>query len=345
MYRIDGSLGSGSGTLVRLALAIAALTETPLVIENVREHRDPPGLRPQHVTAAEAIKEMSGGSLEGAEASSRRLCFHPGGRITGGQYAWDIGSAGSTTLLASALLPLAAFADSPCHFRITGGLFQDFAPSAFHLQYCLLPLLARTGLRSHLEIVRPGYVPKGGGILEIETQQVTERLRSLSLNQRAERFEVWGIALASHLQRKRVGDRMAESCARYLQRRGYIPDFRIIDDHTAAQPGAALFLVAEDSQGSTLGSDRAGAIRRRSESMGEYVARQLWKDLKSGATVDRHLADQIVLFAALADGVSQFVVPRKTDHLETNLMLVQQLLGAEWKLENQLVTIRGIGFQ
>src|SRR5690606_36986207 len=266
MYRIDGSSGSGSGTLVRLALSIAALTETPLTIENIREHRDPPGLRPQHATAAAAVAEVSGGTLEGAEVGSRRLVFHPGAELKGGNYIWEIGSAGSTTLFASTLLPLGAFANQPSRFRIVGGLFQDFAPTAFHTQYCLLPLLARMGLRLNLEIVRPGYVPTGEGILEIEIQpHHTSPLRPLSLSRRSERFELWGIALTSHLQKRGVGDRMAESCSKYLERRGYLPEFRILEDHTASQPGAALFLMAEDSEGSTLGADRAGAPRRRSE--------------------------------------------------------------------------------
>lgn len=52
--------------------------------------------------------------------------------------------------------------------ELRGGLFQDFAPSVFHLQHALLPLLAHMGAAVRAEVVRPGYVPSGGGILRLE---------------------------------------------------------------------------------------------------------------------------------------------------------------------------------
>jgi RNA 3'-terminal phosphate cyclase (ATP) len=74
------------------------------------------------------------------------------------------------------------------------------------------------------------------------------------------------------------------------------------------------------------------------------VARCLLEDLDSGATVDRHAADQLVLYAALAEGSSQFRVPGITEHLETNLWLVENILGARAELEGYLLKIQGVGF-
>jgi RNA 3'-terminal phosphate cyclase (ATP) len=47
---IDGAQMSGSGTIVRYAVALAALTGEPVRIVNARQRRREPGLRPQHVT-------------------------------------------------------------------------------------------------------------------------------------------------------------------------------------------------------------------------------------------------------------------------------------------------------
>jgi RNA 3'-terminal phosphate cyclase len=67
----------------------------------------------------------------------REFSFAPGVRIKGGDFAWDIGTAGSTTMLVLSMLPLVCFADRPVTARITGGVFQDFAPSPHHMQHVL----------------------------------------------------------------------------------------------------------------------------------------------------------------------------------------------------------------
>jgi len=70
----------------------------------------------------------------------------------------------------------------------------------------------------------------------------------------------------------------------------------------------------------------------------------LLEDLSTGATVDRHIADQLVLFAALADGTSRYLVPQQTDHLDSNLWLVAQF-GARGDCRERQVEIQGVGFR
>ncbi len=115
------------------------------------------------------------------------------------------------------------------------------------------------------------------------------------------------------------------------------------NDATAAQAGAALAVVAETEDGCLLGADRAGAPRRTSEAIGKAVAHALLADLDSGASVDRYLADQLVVLAALAAGESRYSVPRASEHLETNLWLVETVAGACGAVEGNLVRVEGIG--
>jgi RNA 3'-terminal phosphate cyclase (ATP) len=129
MVEIDGAQQSGSGTIVRYAITLAALLGQPLHLVNARARREPPGLRPQHLAAVRACAELCGATTTGLDVGSREFTFVPGGRISGGTFAWDIGTAGSTTMLALSILPLACFADAPITTQITGGVFQDFAPS------------------------------------------------------------------------------------------------------------------------------------------------------------------------------------------------------------------------
>jgi RNA 3'-terminal phosphate cyclase (ATP) len=67
-------------------------------------------------------------------------------------------------------------------------------------------------------------------------------------------------------------------------------------------------------------------------------------DIASGATIDRHAADQIIPFAALADGVSRLRIVRKTEHIESSTWLARLFLGADVVIEDNEMRIHGVGF-
>jgi RNA 3'-terminal phosphate cyclase (ATP) len=342
---IDGSRYSGSGTIVRQAVAFSALTGQPIHMVNARAKREKPGLRPQHIRVVEAIAELVNGQTEGLAQGSQEFTFRPGPLKAGRHYQWDIGSAGSTTMLALGILPVLAFAGSPVTVELHGGLFQDFAPSAFHLQHVLLPLVRDMGLRAELEVARPGYVPRGGGILRLIVHPLTKSLRSFVKKEAGPVTRIWGIALSSHLEERQVSRRMAESAQDVLGESGYQGDIEIHHDTESPQRGAALALFADEGDGVRLGADQAGALRRSAESIGKHVAKQLLDELASGATLDRFAADQIIPFAALARGESRFIIPAVTDHVLTSAWLAELFLGAHVRLDGQRLVVEGVGFR
>jgi len=344
MINIDGAQKSGSGTIVRFGVGLATLLGEELHLTNIRAKRDKPGLRPQHLKAVEALQQICRGTLDGGEISSKEIWFKPGGGVKGGYHEWDIGTAGSTTLLTMTLLPAALFSTGTMRFQISGGLFQDFAPSAYHMQHVLFPLLRKMGIIATLSIIRPGYVPRGGGIIEVAVEPVKERIKPIRLTEQGSIVGIEGIALASHLKEREVGERMAKKGNEVLKSSGYRAQIEIVNDTLALQRGAALAIYAKTSSGCIIGADRAGEPRRTSEDIGRYAARNLIEDLATGATVDRYLADQLILYAALADGVSEYRIPRLTEHVETNLWLVESILGAETKVNQNVVKIQGIGY-
>ena len=344
MLTIDGSRYSGSGTIVRQAAAFSALTGQAIHMINARAKRDKPGLRPQHIRVVQAVAELVNGRAEGLAQGSQEFTFHPGLLTTGRHYSWGIGSAGSTTMLGLGILPILAFAGSPVTVELRGGLFQDFAPSAFHFQHVLLPLLGDMGLRAELEIARPGYVPRGDGILRLIVHPLTESFRSFAKEEAGPVTRIWGIALSSHLEERQVSRRMAESAQDVLGGSGYQAEIEIRHDTESPQRGAALALFADEGEAVRLGADQAGALRRRAESIGKHVARQLLEDLKSGATLDRYAADQIIPFAALAAGESRFVIPTVTEHVLTSAWLAELFLGAHLRIDGQRLVINGVGF-
>ncbi len=342
MIEIDGSMHSGSGTVLRLAAVLAALRAEPVRIRNIRARRAKPGLRPQHLQAVRACAAFCGGRLDGDEVGSRTVEFRPGRIREGGTFGFDIGTAGSATMLALTLIPLALCAGSPSRFALTGGLFQDFAPGAFHLRDVLLPHLESMGARVRMTVERPGYVPMGGGRLTLEVEPMRSRLSPLVRLEPGKPRRFGGIALASHLADEKVSERMAERCRELLA--GDVPvEIEALQDSSALQRGAALFLKAETTTGCILGADRAGKRGRRSEAIAEFVVSSLREDLAAGATVDRHLADQLVPFAAMAGGTTRYRIPAMTDHVESNLWLVETMLGVRTARGKSVISIEGIG--
>ena len=343
MLYIDGSAKSGSGTIVRCAVALASLVGEELHIHNIRAKRDRPGLRPQHLASVAACAELCHAEVEGAKVNSREIIYRPGKSVRGGDYRWDIGTAGSTTLLAATVLPVALFAEGETTLTLSGGLFQDFAPSAHHMQHVLLPTLAAMGATAGLEVVRPGYFPRGGGTVKVRVQPVGNAIKPLRLVTPGEVTTVRGLALSSHLAEQRVSQRMADEFQKVVAGSGYRVAIETLWDESAPQAGASLAVWAETDSGCLIGADQAGRRGRSSERIGRYVAQTLLEDLGAGATVDRYLADQLIIYGALGDGVTEYIVPRVTEHIDANLWLVEKF-GAKARLDGNRLRIEGMGY-
>jgi RNA 3'-terminal phosphate cyclase (ATP) len=200
------------------------------------------------------------------------------------------------------------------------------------------------GAAMELRMLRAGYVPKGAGVIELSVRPVKRALQSLGLTEQGSFRKVSGIAFSSHLEERQVSERMARVCEQRMANTGFYSKIERLHDTSALHPGASLTVWAESSTGCVLGADRAGALRRSSEAIGCFVAETLLADIATGATVDQHAADQLVLFAALASGTSRYLVPRQTEHLESNLWLAEQF-GAEAKCDEKQVAIQGVALE
>ena len=185
--------------------------------------------------------------VEGLAVGCQEFTFVPGSRIRGGTFRWDIGTAGSTTMLALGILPVACFAEQPVTARITGGVFQDFAPSPHHMEHVLVPLLARMGASCDLRLVRAGYVPRGEGVIEIRVHPVRNSLTPLSFTEQGAVREVRGVAFSSHLEERQVSERMARVCMDELATAGLSCAIERVYDAMAIHPGASLAAWASTS--------------------------------------------------------------------------------------------------
>ena len=162
MIHIDGSQGEGGGQILRTALSLSALLGLPVTIENIRANRPKAGLRPQHLTAVKALKEICGAEVEGMAVDSRRIAFRPG-RVRPGNYFFDVGTAGSVTLILQALLLPLALAPGPSRIKLRGGTHVPWSPPYHYLAEVFLPTLALMGIQTAVRLGKWGWYPKGGG--------------------------------------------------------------------------------------------------------------------------------------------------------------------------------------
>ena len=332
MLKIDGSQKSGSGTILRISVALAGILNEPLHIFNIRQKRKQPGLRPQHLEAVLTAAKLCEAEIEGATVGSRELVFKPH-RITGGEIQADIGTAGSIPMLLLTVLPLCAFAKQVVHIHITrGGTDVRHAPTINYLKHVLLPVLNRMGLKISLNIRKYGYYPKGMGEVSLEVEPC-QKINALRLQKFGSIKELHGISVCTFLANRRVAERQAKAAEEYLNRFNYEARIKVVNDESnPIQKGSSLVLWAKTNTGMLLGGDAIGELRKPSEKVGQEAAQNLLQELNVQATVDIHLADMLIPYIALAEGKSNYLVRSKTEHLETNIWLTQKILGVKFNV-------------
>ena len=185
MLTIDGSFGEGGGQILRTALALSLVTGKPFRIDNIRAGRKNPGLLRQHLTAVNAATEISQAEVTGAGIGSRELTFAPGS-VESGDYAFAVGTAGSTTLVLQTVLPALLIADGKSQLILEGGTHNPFAPPFDFLEQAFLPLVNRMGPRVTAELERPGFYPAGGGRMRVTIEPAGELKKHLDIPSRGE---------------------------------------------------------------------------------------------------------------------------------------------------------------
>ncbi|MEM2816721.1 MAG: RNA 3'-terminal phosphate cyclase [Candidatus Bathyarchaeia archaeon] len=335
MIEIDGSQKSGSGTILRLSVAFAAVLGQPLHIYNIRHNRPNPGLRPQHLEAVLTAARLCNAHVEGATLNSREIKFKPGD-IKGGYFEAEIGTAGSISMLIMTVLPICLFAGDSVYMRISkGGTDVSGAPTINYMRHVFLPVLRRMGAKIDITVQRYGYYPKGMGEV-ILTVQPCKELKHLFLEIFGSIKAIEGVSLCTFLADRRVAERQAVAANKFLKENGYTADIKTVNDMSnPLQKGSSIVLWAETDTGAILGADAIGEINKASETVGREAAEKLLAEISSKATVDTHLADMLVPYVALAKGKSAYLTRNFSDHLETNIWLAEKFLGVKFRVEKK----------
>lgn len=330
MIEIDGSYGEGGGQLVRTAVALSAVTGKAIRVVKARAKRGNPGLAPQHLAAVRAVAEVCAAETEGLELRTVSFTFSPR-RLKGGAYRFDIGTAGSVTLVLQALMPALLASGEAARVVVTGGTDIWQAPPADYLVNVMGRHLARMGARVRFSIVRRGYYPRGGG--EIAVEIAPAALRPLNLHAPGALRRIEGAAHIAHLP-AHIAERMrgaALSALGPFGERARIAS-RVLGDAEANGRGGSITVWAETER-SVLGAARVARLGVRAETLGEDAGRELRADLDAGVTADVHAADQLLVYLALAGGESAFTARELTSHAETAMWLMGRFLPVRFTAE------------
>lgn len=317
MLEIDGSFGEGGGQILRTSLALSLITRQPIRIERIRAGRKTPGLARQHLTSVLAAAEIGNADVQGAIVGSQELTFRPRA-VKGGRYTFDIGTAGSTTLVLQTILIPLLLAEERSVIELTGGTHNSGSPSFDFLTRSFLPLLARMGAHVEVKLERAGFYPAGGGRIVVNIEPA--KLGSLSLMERGAVVAQRALAIVANLP--------IEIAQRELAVVGWKGEARNV--HSAG-PGNVLMLEVECEHVTEVvtGFGQRGV---RAEQVAANAVEEMQRYLASTGAAGEHLADQLLLPMAIGAG-GTFTTVEASLHTRTNAEVIRQFGVADVRIE------------
>jgi len=322
LIQLDGS--EGGGQMLRTALSLSMVTGQPFRMVNIRGKRSRPGLMRQHLTCVKAACAISDGVADGAELGSKELVFRSG-KVRGGEYAFSIGTAGSTLLLFQTLLPALLHADEPSTLLLEGGTHNPLAPPFEFIERVFLPQLRRMGGNAEVVLEQTGFAPAGGGVVKCHIQP-GGKLRSLHLTDLGE-LTGYRITVPIRNLRDSIGERMIAAALPHL------PGAETLIDLRQAGPGQGVCCLCEAiyAHGSEIFTG-FGQVQVTAEKIGHRTGKALHQFVQARVSAGTHLADQLLLPMALAGGGS-LITTQADDHARTNISVIEQFLPIKFTTE------------
>ncbi|WP_335951903.1 RNA 3'-terminal phosphate cyclase [Acinetobacter beijerinckii] len=317
--QIDGSQGEGGGQILRTALALSMITGQAFELINIRAGRKKPGLMRQHLVCVQASQHISQAYVEGAELYSQRLYFAPQ-HVQSGKYQFQIGSAGSTTLVLQTLLPALLLQDQASEITISGGTHNPLAPTADFIEHCFLPCLKKIGIEVDFKLNKAGFFPIGAGEIQINIQPWQQR-HPLDLLQCGQQQALTAHAAVLNL----VHDIAQRELATLNQKLELTAQQQFFFD--GISQGNTVYVKVEYEHHTQLFT-ALGEMRKRSEQIASELAKEVQHYLTSNAVVDEYLADQLLLPLVLGQG-GRFTAQCISEHTRTQAAMIEKFIDCE----------------
>jgi RNA 3'-phosphate cyclase len=350
MIEIDGSYGEGGGQILRTAVSLSALTMKPIRITNIRAGRPKPGLKRQHIAGIEVTGKIVGAEINGLEVGSTVVEFVPRERC-GGTISYDVGTAGSISLVLQAVLPPAVLSPEPISFKLRGGTDVKWSPPVDYLHNIFAHTIEILGPRIEILQMKRGHYPRGGGEVTCDVTPVGS-IKPLEEVESGNLRTVRGISHCVRLP-GHIAERQAVSAEEMILKHleiksDIVREFYRKDDDPHLGPGSGIVIWAESEQGIRVGADALGERGMSAERVGSDAVSQLVAEVSTGMAIDSHLCDMLTPYLAVASGSSKIGVTSITSHLTTNVWAVNHILGTRIELQGKIgepgiVLIEGVG--
>ncbi len=314
----------GGGQVLRSSLGLSLVTGKVIKLTGIRSASSKPGLRSQHMACVDAAARISSARVHGNQHGSDWLRFEPG-TVEAGEYQFDLGSAGSCTLVLQTILPALMLGKQASRITLKGGTHNPMAPPFDFIERAFAPLLARMGPQLNMQLVRPGYYPKGQGKMVVEIHPAAN-LKPLELIERGRIVET----RARAYQTKRshaAADRVFKEVHKQLD--WPFRKMKVVADRAGLHPGNVLFLEVE-SEGLTEVFTGFGLKHVRAEDMARRVCDHAESYLEQDSPVGTYLADQLLIPLALA-GSGTFRTVAASDHTRTNMRVIEKMLPVKFE--------------
>jgi RNA 3'-phosphate cyclase len=328
LLKIDGSYGEGGGQILRNAIALSTLLNKPVKITKIRANRPNPGMKAQHYVAIKSIAELCDADVSGLEIGSSSISFKPG-EVKGGKYSFDIGTAGSITLVFQACILASLKSKEPVTISLKGGTDVKWSPTWDYFQYVFLPLLQKIGIKVHAKLILRGYYPKGGGDALIMIDPC-EKLQPLQLANEQEYSEVNGKINLSNLP-EHIASRMKHTAIRGFLKNDILTSIDV-EETKSLSPGVGITLWSQ-TKDTIIGATVLGEKSVSSEDIGQMAMTNLLKEIQSNSTLDVYAFDQLLPYMALArdNSSSSCFIRELSSHASTNMWLLQQFLDIDFE--------------
>ena len=336
IIKIDGSLGEGGGQILRTALSLSAITQRPFEIYNIRANRKTPGLSHQHLQAVNATARICSAKVSGNNLRSTDITFFPG-KVEHGNYRFDIGTAGSVSLVLQTIFYPLSLAGEKSTITITGGTHVTHSPCTDYLACQWLYFLKQIGFDAKIQTVRSGFYPRGGGEVFVEIYPANPQT-PLQIKDRGRLVAITVTSAVSNLDMA-IAQRQQLQATKRLLEKG-IPHEVVLEERPAIGKGTMLLIEGTFEQ-SRCCYFSLGAIGKRAETVADEACNEFLAFLGTKGVIDEHLADQIIIPLALTKGTSHFITPKITQHLLTNIEIVKRFLPVSIDVSG---TIDGEGF-
>ncbi|MBN2490426.1 MAG: RNA 3'-phosphate cyclase [Planctomycetes bacterium] len=318
-----------AGQTFRIAVALAAATGQAFEVRRIWRGAQHPGRHSQNLAIVEAAAAVCGARVEGNELGATRFVFEPG-PVVPGDYTFDVGTASAAALLAQVVcLPL-VLGGSPSTLTVSGGTHAPFSPPYPYLEDAWVPALRAFGIEVRMELLRPGFFPRGGGALRL-TLGGDGIKRSIRLGEMGELEGVNVRSITGNLP-FHVGERQLEHAIERLQASA-IPAVGGTETLISEAPGAVVQLIGLFSSGQRIVCSSLGKKGQSAEEVAGLACAELLEFLTTRGNVDVHLADQLLLPLALAPEAGEYVAPMMTRDLSAGARVINTFFPGRIVLE------------